>query len=318
MLAIEVKKLIKEYKNGVRALDNLNLSVKEGEIFSLLGPNGAGKSSLINILTTYFLPTSGEVSIMGKDIYKAPNSIRSQIACVAQHNSVDLHLTLEENMMFQGKLYRVSSLQARKRMKTLIENFNLERYQKYPVVSYSGGVKRRLDIAMNLMSNPKVLFLDEPTAGMDIQSRKAMWNMIRNIREDFGTTIFLTTHYLEEADELSDSICIMKDGHEVVQATPKELRQYMRQEAIRIGIDNEEQAKNCVLKFKSDFIFNAVEVKDNFIIIRTSDCREKFFSINEWLLKEGIVFRAIEIIEPSLEDVFLNFTEFHEKGSENL
>ena len=313
MLAIEVSKLVKQYNNGVRALDNLNLKLEAGESFSLLGPNGAGKSSLINILTTYFPPTSGSAKVFGKDICKEPNFIRFQIACVAQHNSIDMHLSLEENMMFQSRLYKVEAASAKKRMKELIECFKLERYLKYPVSSYSGGVKRRLDIAMNMMSSPKILFLDEPTVGMDIQSRMAMWDMMKKIRESFGTTIFLTTHYLEEADELSDTICIMKDGHEIVQGTPKELRQYIKQDIIRIGFENEEQARYCTNRLGSISSLKSIETRDASILIKAVDRQKDFTAINQWLLKQEIAFNAIEIVQPSIEDVFLNFTDENRK-----
>lgn len=190
MIAIRVKELVKKYKNGVQALDGLTLTVNEGEIFSLLGPNGAGKSTLINVLTTFLRPTSGSVILFGKDAAHEAAAIRTQISCVAQRTSIDSHLSLTENMMFQSRLYRVPKPEAQNRMKSLISCFGLERYLKYPISSYSGGVKRRLDIALNMMSKPKVLFLDEPTVGMDIQSRMAMWDMVKKIRNDFGTTIF--------------------------------------------------------------------------------------------------------------------------------
>ncbi|MHB8986841.1 MAG: ABC transporter ATP-binding protein [Eubacteriales bacterium] len=309
MLAIEVNKLVKQYKNGVRALDDLSLRVNNGEIFSLLGPNGAGKSSLINILTTYLAPTSGAVTMLEKDISKEPAFIRSRIACVAQHISIDMHLSLEENMMFQGRLYKVDSATAKERMKNLIECFGLEQYLKYPVFSCSGGVKRRLDIAMNMMSHPKILFLDEPTVGMDIQSRMAMWGMMKKIRNDFGTTIFLTTHYLEEADQLSDTICIMKNGHEIVQAAPHDLRQYIRQDVLRIGFDNIEQAKVCASRLKTAVRMKSIEVRDTSIFANTNESRKDFIAVNQWLLEQKIDFVAIEIIQPGLEDVFLNLTE---------
>ncbi len=244
MNAIYVKNLVKKYKNGVQALDGLTLTVKEGEIFSLLGPNGAGKSTLIHVLTTYLCPTSGFVTLFGKDISREAAEIRLMISCVAQKTSIDTYLSLKENMIFQSKLYRVPGAEAAKRMEMLIFNFGLEDYLKYPVSSYSGGVKRRLDIALNLMSNPKVLFLDEPTVGMDIGSRKAMWNMVKKIRNDFGTTIFLTTHYLEEADELSDTICIMKNGKEVIQGSPNTFKEPTLEEAF-INLTGEKEKEVC-------------------------------------------------------------------------
>lgn len=308
MKTIEVNNLIKEYKNGVRALDNLSINVNGGEIFSLLGPNGAGKSSLINILTTYLNKTSGNITMLGTDISKEPDFIRSQIACVAQHTSIDTHLSLKENMLFQSRLYKVNSITAKERMKVLIECFGLSHYLKYPVSSYSGGVKRRLDIAMNMMSNPKILFLDEPTVGMDIQSRISMWDMLKKIRNDFGTTIFLTTHYLEEADKLSDTICIMKSGHEIVQGSPKDLRQYLKQNIIKIGFNSNEQAKTCVNNFKDTIPIKPINLQDNYVVSSSIDSTKDFYNINTWLLKENINFTSIEIAQPTLEDIFLNLT----------
>ncbi|MDU2662850.1 MAG: ATP-binding cassette domain-containing protein, partial [Clostridioides difficile] len=220
MLAIEIDNLVKEYKNGVKALNGLSFNVNAGEIFSLLGPNGAGKSSLINILTTFYKPTSGNVTMFGKDLVDNPSWIRTQIACVAQQISIDEHLSLMENMVFQSKMYKVEPQIAKQRIDSLIDKFDLSSYLKYPTSSYSGGVKRRLDIAMNMVSSPKILFLDEPTVGMDVDSRKSMWDMLLKIRDEYGTTIFLTTHYLEEAEQLSDNICIMKNGKDLAQGTP--------------------------------------------------------------------------------------------------
>lgn len=304
MLAIKVKNLVKQYKTGLKALNNLNLEVKKGEIFSLLGQNGAGKSSLINILTTYIPKTSGEVTILGKDIEKEPASIRKEIACVFQHTSIDNHLSMKENMLFQARLYKVNSQTSQKRMKHLIKIFKLEDYLKYPVSSYSGGIKRRLDIAMNMMSEPKILFLDEPTVGMDIQSRMAMWNMMKKIRDDFKTTIFLTTHYLEEADKLSDTICIMKNGQEIIQASPSDLRKYTQKDVLRISFDKNEEAKSC----RSN-LSESVVLKDSYIILGTKNSKKDLVSINKWLLEHYIPFTGIEILKPSLDDIFLNLTE---------
>lgn len=242
MYAITAMNTVMQYKNGVQALSGLNLSVKTGEIFSLLGPNGAGKSTLIKILTTYLKPTSGNITMLGTDLSRQPDRVRRKIACVSQQTSIDTYLSLEENMMFQSRLYQIPKAEAKKRMETLIAGFSLDQYRRFPVSSCSGGVKRRLDIALNMMSAPEILFLDEPTVGMDVQSRISMWEMLRKIRDDFGTTIFLTTHYLEEADNLSDTICIMKDGKDVVQGTPAQLRSFIRQDSLQTELIEQNQA----------------------------------------------------------------------------
>lgn len=314
MTAIRTENLIKKYKNGVQALNGLNLAVKEGEIFSLLGQNGAGKSTLINILTTYLAPTSGLVTMFGKDIYQEAAEIRTQISCVAQRTSIDTHLSLTENMMFQSKLYKVPKAEARNRMETLIACFGLERYLKHPVSSYSGGIKRRLDIALNMMSNPKVLFLDEPTVGMDIQSRMAMWDMMKKIRSDFGTTIFLTTHYLEEADQLSDTICIMKNGKEILQGTPHALREYLRKDILKISFLSKEEAKNCFQPLKGILDLEETDLRHDKIITDLKNGHADLEKANRWLLEHEISFLGIEIIQPTLEDVFIRLTD--ENGKE--
>lgn len=308
MLAIEINNLVKQYKNGVRALNGLSLKVNCGEIFSLLGPNGAGKSSLINILTTFYSPTSGNATILGKNLCKEPDWVRTQIACVAQRVSIDEHLSLMENMIFQSRLYKVDNAKAKKRISALIDSFGLSQYLKYPVASYSGGVKRRLDIAMNMVSIPKILFLDEPTVGMDITSRKAMWEIMRKIRADFKTTIFLTTHYLEEADKLSDTICIIKEGRELAQGTPETLKQYTQQNILRIGFSDKKKAEEYSESLAKTHMLPSINVREYSIFADAEDNRKTFENVNKWLLEKNVPFEAIEIARPSLEDVFLKLT----------
>jgi ABC-2 type transport system ATP-binding protein len=308
MTAIRVKNLVKKYKNGVKALDSLNLTVNEGEIFSLLGPNGAGKSTLINVLTTFLRPTSGSVLLFGKDVIHEAAAIRTQISCVAQRTSIDSHLSLMENMIFQSRLYRVPKQEAQMRMQSLISGFGLERYLKHPVSSYSGGVKRRLDIALNMMSNPKILFLDEPTVGMDIGSRMAMWKMVKKIRNDYGTTIFLTTHYLEESDQLSDTICIMKNGKEIIQGSPNALREYLRRDMLKINFSSKEEASNCFEPLKSVIQLKKKDLRQDKIITSLKNGHVDLEKANRWLLEHDIPFLGIEIMQPSLEDVFIRLT----------
>lgn len=309
MPAIEIDKLVKQYKNGVRALDNLSLNVNKGEIFSLLGPNGAGKSSLINILTTYYKPTSGNVTLLGKDLCKEPAWVRTQIACVAQNISIDAHLSLMENMMFQSRLYKVDPRVAKERINSLIDSFGLSGYLKYPTASYSGGVKRRLDIAMNMVSMPQILFLDEPTVGMDAKSRKSMWKMLLKIRDEYKTTIFLTTHYLEEADQLSDTICIMKDGREIVQGTPGSLRNFTRQDMISISFSSAEETKRYRVALDNTELIKFSNVRANSVLAGVDDSKVALKEVNKWLLDHNVDFDAIEIVKPSLEDVFLALTD---------
>lgn len=313
MYAIQIENVIKEYKNGVQALSGLNLSVKQGELFSLLGQNGAGKSTLIRILTTYLKPTSGNIMMFGKDIEKEAAAIRAEIACVSQQTSIDTYLSLEENILFQSRLYKIPKAEALDRMEKLITAFGLQQYRKYPVSSYSGGVKRRLDIALNMMTNPKLLFLDEPTVGMDIQSRQLMWEMISQIRNDFGTTVFLTTHYLEEADNLSDTICIMKEGKEVIQGTPLELRTYLRQDTVQIHFPNSSTTKQYLPQFRLHFHEQDIYAQNALIVINTHNSKTDLEKAVCFLLQEKIPFTGIEITQPTLEDVFLRLTSKREE-----
>ena len=305
---IKVNNLTKNYKNGVQALKGISLTVKEGEVFTLLGKNGAGKSTLINILTTFLLPTGGNVRILNKDMYNEAFEIRKGISCVSQKPSIDSYLSLEENFMFQSKIYRVPIKEAKSRMKELIKTFELENYTKYPVATYSGGVKRRLDIALSLISNPKIIFLDEPTVGLDIQSRRAMWNMIKKVKEEFGTTIFLTTHYLEEADQLSDTICIMRDGKNVIQGTHKELRKFLKEEKIEIEFSKRVDANRGFHILKEINLLPDGYIEDSKIIASYDQGGIQIESITKELLDKNILFRGINIVEPTLEDVFMKYT----------
>lgn len=314
MYAIEAKNTVKQYRNGVQALNGLNISVKTGEIFSLLGQNGAGKSTLIKILTTYLKPTSGKVTMLGKDIEKQADEVRSQIACVAQQTSIDTHLSLEENMMFQSRLYKIPQADAKKKMETLLADFGLAQYRKYPVSSYSGGVKRRLDIALNMMPNPRILFLDEPTVGMDIQSRMSMWEMMRKIRDDFGTTIFLTTHYLEEADNLSDTVCIMKDGKDVIQGTHLELRSFIRQDSLQVQFATKSEVQKYLLPLKEYFSDRSVFTRNTSIGINTQDSNTDMKKAIRFLLEQHIPCNGVQIVQPTLEDVFLRLTAKNGQG----
>lgn len=308
MYAIQTQNTVKKYKNGVRALNGINISVKTGEIFSLLGQNGAGKSTLIKILTTYLKPTSGKVIMFNQDIHNQTDVVRSAIACVAQQTSIDTHLSLEENMMFQSRLYKIPKAKAKEKIEELIRDFELEQYRNYPVSSYSGGVKRRLDIALNMMSNPKILFLDEPTVGMDIQSRMRMWDMLLKIRDHFGTTIFLTTHYLEEADQLSDTICIMKDGKDVIQGTPLQLRSLIHQDSLQIQFLTQNEVQECLPLFQQLFVGRSVFARNKSIIVNIQNSHSDMEKAMNFLLKNHIPCQSIQIIQPTLEDVFLRLT----------
>jgi ABC-2 type transport system ATP-binding protein len=230
---IEVKNLIKRYKKAeANAVDGVSFNVIEGSFFSLLGPNGAGKTTTISILTTLLSKTSGEVKIAGFDVEKEPEKVRQQIGVIFQNPSLDLNLTAEENIRFHANLYNLYPYMPKfslmnenykKTVSDLAEVVGLEKDIFKPVKTLSGGMKRKLEIIRSLMHKPKVLFLDEPTTGLDPVSRKNVWQYLKDIRKKEDITIFLTTHYLEEA-EGSDSVCIIDHGKVVASGTPSELK----------------------------------------------------------------------------------------------
>ncbi|PWJ95381.1 ABC-2 type transport system ATP-binding protein [Oceanotoga teriensis] len=315
---IESRNVTKKFKNGVKALNNFDLKVKEGQIFSLLGPNGAGKSTLIKILTTYYKYNSGEINIFGTDLINNSKEIRKNIACVSQNISVDNHLSLKENIIFQSHLYKIDRKESNRRMNDLINILKLEKYIDFPTKTYSGGIKRRLDIAINMISNPKILFLDEPTTGMDIESRKILWDIILKINKNYNTTIFLTTHYLEEADHLSDEICIMKDGKNIIQSSPDSLKYLTKKRVIKIEFTDMKNLENFedlnkILKLNLRY-----EKKQNILFISIQNGKNIFKDLNNLLLKKDIDFKGISIIKPTLEEAFIDIINKDKEVNNNV
>lgn len=240
---IQVTDLVKRYKKAdVNAVDGISFDVHEGEFFALLGPNGAGKTTTISILTTTLLPTSGTVTIGGFDSKSQSNLVREQVGIVFQQPSLDLNLTAEENVRFHAILYglypwrpayRLMPAGYRARFNELSEILGLKAEMFKPVKKFSGGMKRKLEIVRSLMHRPKVLFLDEPTAGLDADSRRNLWEYLKEIREKTGATVFLTTHYLEEAEE-ADTICIIDGGKIVSFGTPSDIKKDLVEEYLLV------------------------------------------------------------------------------------
>ncbi len=233
--AIEVQDLRKTYRGGVEALRGLSFEVRPGEVFALLGPNGAGKSTTVRILTTLARPTAGSARVAGFDVTADPRQVRRRIGYVAQSSGVDSLITGRENLRLQGQIFRLPPRQLRRRSAEMLELFRLEDAADRMVQTYSGGMKRRLDLAMGLIHRPEVLFLDEPTAGLDPESRSVMWREIRRLARG-GLTILLTTHYLEEADQLAGHLAIIDRGSVVVAGSPEELKASLRGDLITIEL----------------------------------------------------------------------------------
>ena len=233
--AIEVKELRKTYPGGVEALRGLSFEVRAGEIFALLGPNGAGKSTTVRILTTLATPTGGSARVAGFDVTTDPHQVRHRIGYVAQSSGVDTLVTGRENLLLQGQIFRLPPKELRRRTAELLELFRLEDAADRMVRTYSGGMKRRLDVAMGLIHRPEVLFLDEPTTGLDPESRSVMWEEVRRFARE-GLTILLTTHYLEEADQLAGRLAIIDHGNVVVAGSPEELKGSLRGDLVSIEL----------------------------------------------------------------------------------
>lgn len=296
MSIITTSGIIKEFKE-IKALKGINIKINEGEVFSLLGPNGAGKTTLISILTGILKPTSGTAVIDGFDIIKQPLDVRKSIGIVFQEPSLDELLTAYENLYLHSMLYNMPVEKAQKRIKEMLDTVGLYERKDHTVKTFSGGMKRRLEIARGLLHTPKVLFLDEPTLGLDPLSRRNIWDYIRKVKKEENTTIILTTHYMEEAESLSDRVAIINKGEIIELDTPDNLKKKLGDEILKI------KGKVDTEKLKSfKFIKSINHTKEGYII--TS--KEITKNISE-ILKYAII-EDMEIRKTSLEDVFLNIT----------
>jgi len=221
--AIEVSGLRKSFGDHV-VLDGIDLSVPEGSVFALLGPNGAGKTTMVRILATLSAADAGEVRVAGHDIVREPMAVRSVIGVTGQFSATDTYLSAEENLLLMADLWHLAKQQGRERSAELLKLFDLADTGRKPVFTFSGGMQRRLDLAMTLMGSPRIIFLDEPTAGLDPRGRRTMWDLVRSLVRTKAVTIFLTTQYLEEADQLADLVAVLDDGQIVAQGTAAELK----------------------------------------------------------------------------------------------
>src|SRR5271169_4624443 len=237
---ITVQNLVEVYADGTKAVDGISFNVKEGEFFGFLGPNGAGKSTTIKILTTLLRKTSGTVSVAGYDLEENPKEIRKVIGVQSQETSVDPELTGRENMILEGNLQQMHGKELKERVDYLLEVVGLKDAADKRAGRYSGGMKKRLDLASTLVHKPKVLFLDEPTTGLDPQSRATVWEYLEALNKKEGITIFLTTQYLEEADRLCQRLCIVDGGKIVAQGTPSNLKKEIGADAITISMKDKD------------------------------------------------------------------------------
>lgn len=306
MYSVETRSLSKSF-GTVNAVDDVSFTVKAGEIFGFLGPNGAGKSTTIMILTTLLKPTSGHALVSGYDVMTHPKQVRQSIGYVQQESTVDEYLTGRENLLLQARLNHIPKDQINKKIDDILELIELSDKQNDPVITYSGGMRKRLDIAGGLLHQPKVLFLDEPTVGLDIQTRRKIWEYIKKIHKEFQMTIFLTTHYMEEADQLCDRIGIIDNGKIQVIDTPENMKNAMGNEIISLTFENENSEDFLSQLSQIDLVKKINKDNDKFTLFVSSGTEviPKIFQISVAL---GIKITSISLTRPTLDDVFISYT----------
>jgi ABC-2 type transport system ATP-binding protein len=304
MIAIQLENLTKRF-NGSIAVDNISLSINSGEVFGLLGPNGAGKTTIISILSTMLKPTSGSASVNNFDILKNEDDVRKSIGIVFQDQSLDEELTAYENMDFHGRLYRIPKNVRQKKIIELLKLVELENKKKFLVKTFSGGMRRRLEIARGLLQEPKVLFLDEPTLGLDPQTRNSLWEYIQKLNTEKGITIILTTHYMEEADRLCDRVAIIDKGKIIALDASEKLKEEMGGDIITIKSSERDRLYSNINKLS--WVKHS-EPHDDSVTISLQNAEKHVADIVNLASSSGIAIDTISIHKPTLEDVFLHFT----------
>jgi ABC-2 type transport system ATP-binding protein len=311
--AIEVEQLVREFRKGPRAVDGIDLTVSPGEIYGFLGPNGAGKSTTVLMLTTLLPPTSGRASVGGYDIVRQGGQVRATIGAALQEAALDPILTGREHLQLQATLQGLSSDQRRQRTGLLLERVGLTEAADRRVGGYSGGMKRRLDLALALVHSPRILFLDEPTTGLDPQSRAALWEEVARLAHDEGMTVFLTTQYLEEADALADRIGIIDHGRIVAEGTPARLKAEIGSPSVEVT-PAESEAGDRLAELLSDF----GDLRRNgrgAVTVQLPGGEAQLAEIVRILDKADMRVETLQLHQPSLDDVFLAKTGRKLEGS---
>lgn len=301
---INVNELSKHF-GSLKAVDSISFKVKEGEIFGFLGPNGAGKTTTINMLTTLIPPTSGSARVCGYDIKKEPNEVRKRIGVVPQEYTADEDLTGKQNILLIADLYGIKRSVSEERAIELLKLVDLLDAADRKVSSYSGGMRRRLELAAGLINSPRLLFLDEPTLGLDVQTRTAVWEYIRQLKEEFNMTLFVTTHYLEEADSLCDRIAIIDHGKLVRIGSPLELKSGLGGDVIMLAIDSPVDLTSEIAKLK---LVKDVKLVDSTYRIKAERGEEAAPQIIELIRSKGLHVTKISVTKPTLDEVYLEYT----------
>jgi ABC-2 type transport system ATP-binding protein len=310
--AIETRNLVKTYPGGVRALDGLTFSVERGTVFGLLGPNGAGKSTTIKILTTLSRADSGEARVAGFDLLSQPQQVRRSIGCVAQRSGVDMESTGRENLTLQGQLHGMGGAELKRRAAELLDRFRLTKSADLVARTYSGGMQRKLDVAMGLIHRPQVLFLDEPTTGLDPEARADLWEEIGRLSRE-GLTILLTTHYLDEADRLAERLAIVDQGRVVVEGTPEDLKAELRGDSIEIDLAADESGANpteAMVRLAIEKVSGVRDINLDGVSLHARADRGATAvpALLAALEAHGARVASVKVSRPSLDDVYLRYT----------
>jgi ABC-2 type transport system ATP-binding protein len=303
--AIEAVNLVKTYPKGVRALDGVGFSVEAGTVFGLLGPNGAGKSTTVKVLTTLTLPDEGRAVVAGYDVEREPDRVRQAIGVVGQKHGVDPEATGRENLQLQGDLYGIPRRELRARVDELLERFDLADAARRLVRGYSGGMQRKLDVAMGLINRPRVLFLDEPTTGLDPETRADMWTGIERLAREDGVTVLLTTHYLEEADRLAKQLAIVDRGRVVAAGTPEALKSELRGDTLVVELDPTAARDGAVAAVAMVDGVREPTLDGRVLRARADAGARAVPSVLAALEAAGVPVAAATVARPSLDDVYL-------------
>jgi ABC-2 type transport system ATP-binding protein len=302
---IKAEGLTKVFNHHLVAVDHIDFEVKRGEIFGFLGPNGAGKTTTINMLITILKPTEGKATVLGFDIFKQSNDVRNVIGVVPQEYTADEDLTAFENILLCSDMYGIPRRVAKDRAEDLLKLVELTEFKDKRVQTFSGGMRRRLELACGLINRPRILFLDEPTLGLDVQTRTATWNYIRKLKQEYGMTLFMTTHYLEEADSLCDRVAIIDHGKIVVVGPPEELKHSLGGDIITISIKENVDVSELVSKIEN---VKDVRKEDGSYRIKAEIGEVTAPFIIEALRRKGYTVSKLSLTEPTLNEVYLEYT----------
>ena len=316
MAAIETEKLRREFKGGIVAVDGVDLSVEEGEVFGFLGPNGAGKTTTVRMLTTLLRPTSGRARVAGFDVAREQHAVRRSIGVALQEAGLDALASGRELLELQGRLFGMSAAEAKSRAVDLLELVGLTDAADRQVKTYSGGMKRRLDLASALVHGPRILFLDEPTEGLDPASRQAVWAEVQRLNRQMGMTVFLTTHYLEEADRLAGRLAIIDHGRIVAEGTPESLKAAIGSDVVTVAVNREGLEVARSLLANTDGLRD-IQADDAGLTLFVENGTQAVAQVVRLLDSAGVPVGPVAVSRPSLDEVFLKATGSRLEGAES-